>query len=213
MWMLSPRSPEHVQPQVGQIRCVSSSCLPPSHVRIVLMAESFREANQLSQSSEGPCCDLFRWSLAHRELSVSWVRWLEKPLCIRASACTVFEGVPQQNQVFVELFHAGRPSWLIAPFLKGDPPQANQAGHERSVVSSVVLQPWSEQFFQKSSRLRARIDPIVATLYFLRRALFHTWVTCAATLAQFDVGISSPISQVSSSSPRKGMCLQAVDHD
>ena len=58
-------------------------------------------SQQLEPIVRGPCCDLFRWSLAQRELSISWVRWLEKPLCIRA--CTVFEGFPQQNQVFAEL--------------------------------------------------------------------------------------------------------------
>ena len=38
-------------------------------------------------------------------------------------------------------------------------------------------------FLQNRSRLRTSIDPIVATLYCLRSALFDTWVTCAGTLA------------------------------
>ena len=51
--LLSPRSPEHLLPHVGHIFCVSSSCFPPSHVRIALMAVSFKDASHTSHSSEG----------------------------------------------------------------------------------------------------------------------------------------------------------------
>ena len=145
-WMLSPRFSEHVQSHVEQIRCVFSSCLSPSHVRLVLMTESFREDLHLRHSSRS-----FLWSVP-LEL---WLSWAQHLLC-RLLEEVVLHSDQRLHSLGVLLSAKSGLCWAVpwGPsvvthryLLKGDPSRANQTRHERSVVSSVVQNAWSEYFF------------------------------------------------------------------
>ena len=123
----------------------------PFQVSIVLMAESFREANHLSQSSEGVAVICFVGAL-HTVSSAS-------PGSVGWRSRSAFGPPPAGSS--------------LSSSKEIRPKQTKRGMREVSCRPSSTNHGRSS-FFQNSSRLRVRIDPIVAVLYFLQSVLFDT---------------------------------------
>ena len=162
---------------------LSSSCLSPSHVRIALMAVSLREASHLSHSSEGLAVIGSAGALrTMSSASTGSVGWRNRSAFGPPPAQSLRASRSKVRSLLSSSIRAVCRGSSLASSRESSPRQTRRGRRDVSWRSSSTSYGRSS-FLQNRSRLRARIDPVVATLYFLRSALFDTWVTCAGTLA------------------------------